>query len=357
MKTIEVFVNKEISPEPGFSSVQDIIDQIGGRKFAKLIVNINSPGGDVREGFAIYDYLVGLEKEIETVIQGRCYSIATIIALAGTIRKMTSNSEFMVHNPWGGAQGDADEIKKFAEHLEETETELAKFYSEKLGLSERIIRDLMSNTTFMKPEAAKSYGFITEIVNQIKAVAYFNDNDMKILQRIKNLGKSEKAAEHADIAKETNDGVKLIIVAEDQENLVGAQVFEVDEEGNRTETPLADGTYELTDGLIITVVDGAISEVSQSEPDAKKHEEEEAKAKEKAEKRLVNIEEALEEIASFLEANKESQKENIDVAVKALKKEIEGKHIPPKGVNNIGSQNKDVARGKVWSKYLNKKNK
>ncbi|KKL54572.1 hypothetical protein LCGC14_2264030, partial [marine sediment metagenome] len=118
-----IFIQGIISPwqdkaaeEWGEVNIKQVTQQIQDNVDAeKLIVHIHSPGGDVDEGFGIHDILVASGKEIETRIEGLCASIATIIALAGKTRMITENSEFMIHNPWMDAWGDADDLQKSAD--------------------------------------------------------------------------------------------------------------------------------------------------------------------------------------------------------------------------------------------------
>jgi len=106
-----IFIQGIISPwqdkyaeDYGEVNIKQVTQQIQNNKDAeKLIIHIHSPGGDVDEGFGIHDILVAHGKannvEIETSIEGLCASIATVIAMAGSTRMITENSEFMIHNP------------------------------------------------------------------------------------------------------------------------------------------------------------------------------------------------------------------------------------------------------------------
>jgi ATP-dependent Clp endopeptidase proteolytic subunit ClpP len=174
-----IFVYGEIIPwqdedakKFGGVNLKDIVNQIGNNKDAnRLVVHIHSPGGSVWEGFAIHDALVNSGKEIETIIEGLCASIATVIALAGDKRLMTQHSEFMIHNPWTVGIGDSEDLKKQSEELAKTENKLAEFYAAKTILSTQELLDYMHNETFFEAEEAKKFGFITEVVNTMKQVA------------------------------------------------------------------------------------------------------------------------------------------------------------------------------------------
>jgi ATP-dependent Clp protease protease subunit len=177
-----IYIYGEITSYQGKDAVnygainpREVQDQIQANKEAKtLAVHINSPGGDVDAGFAIYDILKGSGKEIETHIEGQCYSIATVIALAGSVRKATQNSEFLIHNPWTMAFGNADDVQKTADELRRFEDKIANHYASITNMSIEDALSEMKKDTFMDLEQAKEYGFITDIVDTVKAVAKFN---------------------------------------------------------------------------------------------------------------------------------------------------------------------------------------
>jgi len=155
-----IFIQGVISPwqdnaaeEWGEVNIKQVTQQIQDNAEAeKLIVHIHSPGGDVDEGFGIHDILVASGKEIETRIEGLCASIATVIALAGSTRLMTENSEFMIHNPWGDAWGDADELQKYTDMVKAAEEKVINFYADKTGGDREILDQMMKEETWMSAE-------------------------------------------------------------------------------------------------------------------------------------------------------------------------------------------------------------
>lgn len=185
-KVIEghVFVYGEIIPwqdekakEYGGINLKDIVNQINSAKEAnRLVVHIHSPGGDVWEGFAIHDALVNSGKEITTIIEGLCASIATVIALAGDRRLMTEHSEFLIHNPWAFSIGDSSDFKKVSDDLAKTENKLAEFYAKKTNLSTDQLLSYMHEETIFSAKEAQDFGFVTEIIATIKQVAHFKNN-------------------------------------------------------------------------------------------------------------------------------------------------------------------------------------
>ena len=170
--------------------VQDAIQ--GNKDATDLVVHINSVGGDVDAGFAIFDILKTSGKNIVTLIEGQCYSIATVIALAGTTRKATQNSEFLIHNPWTLSAGDADALEKRAEEVRKLENKIAEHYSAITSITKENALEEMKKDTFMDLEQAKTYGFITEIIETVKAVARFDTNTNKMSDNKKDEGVLEK---------------------------------------------------------------------------------------------------------------------------------------------------------------------
>ena len=175
------FMQDEMSAEFGIVNLKDVKKQYDAQADCEdVTVHIHSIGGVVWEGFAIHDYLRSQGKPITTIIEGVCYSIATVIALAGDMRIMTSNSEFMIHNPWIYDGGDAEQLEKTAASLRKTENRAADFYAAKTSINSEKALALMKVDTFMNPEMALEYGFITEIASVMKAVAKYQtkDNEM-----------------------------------------------------------------------------------------------------------------------------------------------------------------------------------
>lgn len=159
----------------GFISLLNVKSQYEAQKDAeKVVVHIHSVGGVVFEGFAIHDYLRSLGKPIETRVEGLCASIATVIALAGDVRIMTANSDYFIHNPWGLAMGDREQMQKYTDDLARLEDKLAKFYASKTKLTEEEALAFMKGETTFSADQALEKGFTTETAPALKAVAKFD---------------------------------------------------------------------------------------------------------------------------------------------------------------------------------------
>ena len=180
MKTHDIYAYGDIwndqsdyASEWGVVSLVDIVKQMNeGKDAEEYIVHIHSRGGDVDEGFAIHDVLAASGKKIITKIEGMCYSIATIVALAANKedRQITENSSFGIHNPTGGVFGDAEDIQKCADKMKEYQEKIIDFYVEKTGADKTKITKLTEEETTLTADEAKDLGFITEVIETMKAV-------------------------------------------------------------------------------------------------------------------------------------------------------------------------------------------
>lgn len=130
---------------------------------------INSPGGSVSAGFGIYDTMQIIKPQVNTICTGFAASYGAILLLAGAKGKRLAlpNSEIMIHQPHGGAQGQATDIAISAKRILKTREKLAHIISERTGQSvERVEKD-MERDYFMSAEEAKEYGIIDDIVTKL----------------------------------------------------------------------------------------------------------------------------------------------------------------------------------------------
>ena len=136
----------------------------------KLLVRINSMGGEVSEGLAIYSLLSDFKGELITKVDGFACSAASIIFMAGKKRIVPTSGLIMIHNAWiRNAEGDANELRKQADDLEMITKPSLNIYVEKTGLSESEIKDMMDNETWLDYRLAIEKGFATDVENSIEA--------------------------------------------------------------------------------------------------------------------------------------------------------------------------------------------
>lgn len=128
-----------------------------------LVVRINSVGGSVNEGLAIYSLLKDFKGHLITKVDGWACSAASVIFMAGQERIMPESALLMIHNAWTYAEGDQNELRKAADDLEMITKPSINIYCSKTGLSENEIKDMMNKETWMDYNVAFEKGFATNV--------------------------------------------------------------------------------------------------------------------------------------------------------------------------------------------------
>ena len=130
-----------------------------------LYLYINSPGGSLTCGIAVYDSMNCIEAEVTTICVGTAASVTSFVLAGGNLGKRIAfpNSRIMIHQPEGGSQGQASEIVFEASEVARIRQEVAKAYSERTGQSlAQIIRD-MDRDQYMSAREAKDYGIVDQV--------------------------------------------------------------------------------------------------------------------------------------------------------------------------------------------------
>jgi ATP-dependent Clp protease protease subunit len=127
---------------------------------------VNSPGGIVTSGLAIYDTMEYIRPNVSTVCMGQAASMGSLLLMAGTVGKRFSlpNARIMTHQPSGGFQGQASDIEIHAKEIIDLRRRLNGIYEKHTGKSLKQIEKIMERDTFMTAEDAKSFGLIDEVV-------------------------------------------------------------------------------------------------------------------------------------------------------------------------------------------------
>ena len=130
------------------------------------IMYINSPGGSVTSGFAIYDTMQYIRCDVSTICVGMAASMGAFLLAAGQKgkRKALPNAEIMIHQPSGGAQGQATDVAIVAEHIIKTKAKLNRILAERTGQPLEKIATDVERDYYMDAEEAKAYGLVDEIV-------------------------------------------------------------------------------------------------------------------------------------------------------------------------------------------------
>ncbi len=127
---------------------------------------INSPGGSVTAGLAIYDTMQYIKCDVSTVCIGMAASMGAFLLAGGKKGKRFAlpNAEIMIHQPSGGAQGQATEIQIAAEHILRTKQKLNEILAENTGQDIETVKADTERDNFMSAEEAKAYGLIDEVI-------------------------------------------------------------------------------------------------------------------------------------------------------------------------------------------------
>ena len=133
-----------------------------------IFLYINSPGGSVSAGLSIFDTMQFIKPDVSTMCLGMAASMGSFLLMAGAKGKRLAlpNSKIMIHQPSGGAQGQATDIEIHAREILRTREQLNKIYADRTGQSlEKITAD-MERDFFMTPEEAKAYGLIDQVLEK-----------------------------------------------------------------------------------------------------------------------------------------------------------------------------------------------
>ena len=127
---------------------------------------INSPGGSVSAGFAIYDTMQYIKCDVQTICMGMAASMGAFLLAAGAPGKRFAlpNAEIMIHQPLGGAQGQASDIKIHADHILKTRDKLNRILAAETGKPLEVIEQDTERDNFMSAEEAAAYGLIDKVL-------------------------------------------------------------------------------------------------------------------------------------------------------------------------------------------------
>lgn len=143
-----------------------------------LTVRINSYGGSVSEGLAIYGLLSDFKGNLRTIVDGFACSAASIIFMAGKERIVPENGLLMIHNAWSYVEGDSNAMKKAAEDLEKITQPSVNIYVAKTGLSEKEVKKMMDEEKWITSQEAFDMGFSTAQVKKDDAQQALEANYM-----------------------------------------------------------------------------------------------------------------------------------------------------------------------------------
>jgi ATP-dependent Clp endopeptidase proteolytic subunit ClpP len=155
-------------------TASDLIRDLAGVSASTITLRVNSPGGDVFDGIAIYNAIRNHPAVVTVQVDGLAASIASIIAMAGDEITIAKNAFFMIHNAWAGAVGGAEEMRKMADVLDKIDTTLVKTYADRTGQTQRAIRQMMAGETWLTAEEAVELGMADRLIDEPGAKAAFD---------------------------------------------------------------------------------------------------------------------------------------------------------------------------------------
>ena len=229
-----------------------------------LQVHINSIGGDVGTGIAIYEYLRNYkERPVYTYAVEECMSIASIIFLAGSRR--FAGCPIMIHlpmiTPEEGDHYNTEDLTILSAYLQDVNKRMIKIYKEVTGADEKTLELLMKETSYIAPKEAITLGFAHETTAP-RALAIFNINNKNLSEMAKKTMKEIIASAKA-LAKAAGEFLTPDVKAMDITDVNGQVLSVTREEGEPQVGDAAspDGIYTLEDGRTITVAGGVITEI------------------------------------------------------------------------------------------------
>lgn len=350
MEIFNILIDKAIGTSKGDITNEFVVNQLKlarkeGASEVKLI--INSPGGEVYEGFSIYNTLTDSGFKISAFVSGLCASIATLIASAADRIEMSETAQWMIHEAKGGAEGRAEDLESTAKGMRQINDLIANNYARKTGKPIDEIKKAMSFDNYMTPQQAKEFGFVDNVRMPIAAKGEFQPNltadstkkDMNVTQKMKD---AFKALEDAVKGAIKNNDAMVIAGSEPLADGNTILYFEGDLatgkavfiNSDMTEKAAA-GEHALANGKLVIVDEaGVIVEIREVE----------AKADEQLAEALASVETLTAEITTLkaeidtLKASHGKELESVSKQLTTLKGQIFSDGKPPKIAAQIASK-------------------
>lgn len=165
-----IILSDEINDASASIAVSELLFLEGQDPDKPIEMYINSPGGAITAGMAIYDTMQFVKCDVYTICVGMAASMASFLLAAGTKGKRFAlpNSEIMIHQPLGGYKGQASDFKIHSDHILRVRERMNRMYSDFTGQPVEVIARDTDRDNFMTAEEAKAYGLIDEIITKHK---------------------------------------------------------------------------------------------------------------------------------------------------------------------------------------------
>lgn len=160
------------------------IDELNALEVDAIDLRLNTPGGSVFEGNAIYNALKRHKAKITTYIDGLAASMGSIIALAGDRVIMADNAMYMIHNPWTIGSGDARELRKTADTLDKLRNAMLNDYQKKTGIAEEELITMLDEETWLTASECIDKGFADETIEGLQVAASFTQDKFQGYKKV-----------------------------------------------------------------------------------------------------------------------------------------------------------------------------
>ncbi|NRA76461.1 MAG: ATP-dependent Clp protease proteolytic subunit [Planctomycetes bacterium] len=168
-----VFIGDAIHDHTANLVIAQILFLVSDNRNQDINIYINSPGGSVSAGLAIYDTMQFVQCDIATFCIGQASSMGAVLLAAGTQGKRHAlpHSRIMIHQPWGGAQGTAMDIEIQANEIKRNKEVLCEILSRHTGKNAEVVEDDSHWDLFMSANEAKDYGLVDQVIDTLKPAA------------------------------------------------------------------------------------------------------------------------------------------------------------------------------------------
>ncbi|KQU99963.1 ATP-dependent Clp protease proteolytic subunit [Mesorhizobium sp. Root102] len=168
-----VFINGEINDDISALVCAQLLSLESDNPDKEISLYINSPGGVVTSGFAIYDTMQYISCPVSTVCMGFAASMASFLLMAGTPGRRISlpNATILLHQPLGGFQGQASDIQRHAERIGQTKRHMAELYAQHCGRTYDEVERTLDRDHFMTAREAQAWGIVDHVFDTRKKAA------------------------------------------------------------------------------------------------------------------------------------------------------------------------------------------
>ncbi len=245
-RTADLFIFGEITSwrwydeDVSASSFQKDLESIG--QVDTLNIHINSCGGDVFEGIAIFNLIKQYNANKNVYIDGIAGSIASVIAMAGDNIYMSNTSIIMIHNCWTWTSGNAEDLRKTADDMDKVMKALKNAYLAKVNIKEERLQELLDEESYLTADECLEMGFCSEIIEydeEEQALSASSKGYYNLVMQIKELKKQKAKSEEIETTtlsdKQMNEIVEKVLAEMQNNNTKNNQDEDEQEEKNNND--------------------------------------------------------------------------------------------------------------------------